>query len=163
MWWGSVWIDRVKFPSFFVLVSMLVHKDTVILLFSYRSFSASFSLVDCSTSLIIFRGTIVVSIDFSLCFLMRFSVRPGQVFSKHCLIALRRVAVVRMKRVAWRYCASSDLVVWIRMQFTTATNCCVSRGTFHIPFWLFLVPFMICCPFFWTHIYFLSIVMVHPS
>ena len=89
--------------------------------------------------------------------------RPIQVFRKPCLIDLRRLAVAGMKSSACRYCASSVLFVLTRMLLDIASDCCVSRGTYHIPVFLFLVPFMISCPFFWTDISFLYSVMVHPS
>ena len=40
--------------------------------------------------------------------------------------------------------------------------CFVSRGTSHISVYLFLLPFIICCPFL-TDISFLSSLMMHPS
>ena len=49
------------------------------------------------------------------------------------------------------------------MLFVTASDCCVSRGTSHIPVLLFLVPLIISCPFFLTGGSCLSSVMVHPS
>ena len=102
------------------------------------------------------RCPIVVFIYSSRCFLMIFYVRPGQVFRKHFLIALRRLAVVGMKSAARRYCTSYDLVVWDRMLFATTSDCFVSRRTSHIPFCLFLVTFIISCPFLWNEISFLS-------
>ena len=47
--------------------------------------------------------------------------------------------------------------------FTTFSDCCVPRGTSHIPVFLFMVPLIISSTFFWTDIYCLSSVMVHPS
>ena len=41
--------------------------------------------------------------------------------------------------------------------------CYISRGTSHIPVCMFLVYFNICCLFFYTVIYCLSSVTVHPS
>ena len=106
---------------------------------------------------------IVVLPDFSKFFLVRFSVRSGQVFRKPCLIALRSIYVVVLNSSAWRYCASSGLVVWARILFASDSYCCVSRGTSHIPVCLFLVPFIISCPFLWTVISCLSSVVVHPQ
>ena len=94
---------------------------------------------------------------------MSFYVSPGQVFSKHCLVALRRLASAWLKRDACRYCASPGLFVWARMFFTTVSYCCVSRGTSHIPVCLFLGTFIISCTLFWNNISCLSSVMVHPS
>ena len=50
-----------------------------------------------------------------------------------------------------------------RMLFVTVSDCCFSRGNSHIPVLSFLVPLSISCTFFFTSIYFLSSVMVHPS
>ena len=88
--------------------------------------------------------------------------RPIQVFRKPCLIDLRRLAVAGLKISAYRYCDSSVLFVWARMLLDIASDCCVSRGTYHIPVFLFLVPYMIYCPFLGTNISCLSSVMVHP-
>ena len=109
------------------------------------------------------RFLIVVLLDFSRSFLMRFSVRLGQFFTKHRLIALRRLAVIGLKCAACRYCDSFGLFVWSRMLFTTVSDCCVYRGTYHILVCLFLVYFIISCQFFWTDTSFLSSVMVNPS
>ena len=89
--------------------------------------------------------------------------RHDQVFRKPYFIVLWRLAAVRMKSAAWRYCASSGLVVWAIMLFVTTFDCCVFRGTSHITFFLFLVPLIIYCPFLWTDISCLYIVMVYPS
>ena len=89
--------------------------------------------------------------------------RSGQVFRKPFFISLRRLAAVGMKSVVLRYCASSGLVALARILFATTSDCCVSRVTSHITVFLFLAPFIICCPFFWTDISCLSSVMVHPS
>ena len=62
---------------------------------------------------------------------------------------------------AWRYCDSSGLVFWASIVFVTASYCCVSRRTYHIPIFLFLVPLIIYCPFYWTAISCLSSVMLH--
>ena len=75
-----------------------------VLLLSYRSVSGGFSLVDYSPCPLICRCKIVMFLDFSGCFLISFSLRPGQVFWKPCLIALRRRAVVGMKSAALTYC-----------------------------------------------------------
>ena len=96
-------------------------------------------------------------------FLGDFYVRPGQVFRKPCLVALRILAVVGLKSDACKYWDSSGFEVCARMLFTILSDCYVPRGTSHIPAFLFLVPFIISSPLFWMDIYFLSIVMVHPS
>ena len=103
---------------------------------------------------------IVVFIDFSICFLNNQSVRPGHVLRKPNSVSLRRLVFKRLKSDARKYCASSGLVVWYIILSTTTFGCCVSRGTFQIPIFLFLVTFIICCPFF-TVVNFWSIVMVH--
>ena len=107
--------------------------------------------------------TIVVFLDFSRCFLVIFYVRPSQVLSKPYLIALRRLAVVGLKQNFGGTVLVLVLAVWARMLFSIASDCCVSRGTFHITPCLFMVPFIIYCPFFWTDISFFYSVMVHPS
>ena len=43
---------------------------------------------------------------------MSFSVRPGHIFRKPCLIALRRLAVVGLKSSACKYWASSGFEVF---------------------------------------------------
>ena len=89
-------------------------------------------------------------------------VRPGKVFRFPCLVALRRLDFVGIKIDAWRYCASSGLVVWSRMLIVT-DSVFFYRGNYHIPVCLFLVPLIFSCPFFWTDISWLSSVMVHTS
>ena len=53
---------------------------------------------------------------------MIFSMRPGQVFRKHCLIALRRLEVFGLKFASLRYCSSSGLVVFNRFLFATISS-----------------------------------------
>ena len=132
------------------------------LLFS-KSIYGGFSLVYCSPCLLMFRFLIVVFLYFSRCFLVSFSVRPGQVFRKPCLIDLRRIYVVGLKSAAWRYCNRSGLVLWSRILFYVASDYFVSWGTPQIPVFLFLVPLSFSCPFFWTYISCSSSVVVHPS
>ena len=48
------------------------------------------------------------------------------------------------------------------MLFITAAGCWVSRGNSHIPIFLLLATLIIYCPLFWTDIYCLFSVMVHP-
>ena len=79
-------------------------------------------------------------------------VRPGKVFRKPFLIALRSLSVVEMNSSSWRYCTSSGSVVWSIMLFITASDCRVFRGTSHIPVCLFLVLFICYCTFLWTDI-----------
>ena len=88
---------------------------------------------------------------------------PDQIFRKPCLISLSSLAVVGLKIAAYRYFDSYGLFVWARILFTTVSDCCVSRVTSHIPVCLFLVPFIISCPLFWTVISCLSSVMVYLS
>ena len=89
--------------------------------------------------------------------------RPGQVFSKPCVIALRRLSVVGLKIDACKYLASSDFEVCARMLLTTFSDCCGHRGTYQIPVFLFMVPLIVSSPLFWMEIACLSSVMVHPS
>ena len=70
-----------------------------------------FYLVDCSTCLLMCSCPIVVFLGFSRCLLMSFSVRPGQVTRKPCLISLRRIDVVGLKSYACKYCAVTGLVL----------------------------------------------------
>ena len=120
-------------------------------------------MIECSSCILMFRCSIVVFLDFSRCLLISFSVRPGQVFRKPCFIELKRLAVVGMKHDTRSYCASSGLDVWDIILFIISSDCCVSRGTYHIPVLLFPVPLIISCPFFCTYISCLYSVMVHPS
>ena len=94
---------------------------------------------------------------------MSFSVRPGHVFRKPCLIDSRRLPVVGLKSAACKYLASSGFGVCARMLFTNFSDCCVPRGTYHIPVFFFMVPLIIYSPLFWIEIYCLSSVMVHAS
>ena len=94
----------------------------------------------------------------------------GQFFCEACpslqenlFIDLRRLYVVGLKSAACSYCDSSSSYVCARMLFVTVSDCCVSRVTYHITFFLFLVPLIIYCRFFCTDISCLSSVMVHPS
>ena len=146
MWWGSVCVDLSIFP---LLCCNRFHgcAKHYIFLFSSRSVYGGFSLVDCSPCLLVWRCPIFLFLDFSRCFLMSFSMRPGQVLGKSCLVALRRLAV-GMKSDTWRYCVSSGLVVWSRMSFSTTSDCCVSKETSQVLICLFLVPLAISCTFF---------------
>ena len=91
---------------------------------------------------------------------MIFSMRPGQVFRKHCLIALRRLEFFGLKFASLRYCSSSGLVVFNRFFICHNFFFFVSGGTSHIPVCVLLVPFIICCIFL-TEISYLSSVMVN--
>ena len=88
---------------------------------------------------------------------------PGQFLRKPCLIALRRLGVVGLKSLTWIYCVSSELVVWAKNVCATISDCYVSRGTSHISVCLFLVPFIICFPFFGTAISCLSTLVVFST
>ena len=96
-------------------------------------------------------------------FLDDFSVMPGHVFSKPCLISLRILSVVGLNSAACKYWVSYGFEICARMLLTTFSYFCGSRGTSHIPVFLFLVPFIISSPFSWIDISFLSSMMVHPS
>ena len=93
---------------------------------------------------------------------MSFSERPGHVFRKHFLIALRRLAVVGRKSATFKYWDSSGLKC-SRLFFTTFSDCFVPSGTYHIPVFLFLVTLIISSPFFGIDICCFSSVMVYPS
>ena len=148
--------------SLVLLGSTVVQYTTFVLILSSSSVSGGFSFVDYNPCLLTCRCPIVVFLDFSRWFLIRFSVRPGQVFRKPCLIALRRLDVVGMKSAACKYWASSDCEVCARMLFTTFFDFFGPRGTSHIPVFLFLVPLVINSSLFWMDITCLSSVMVHP-
>ena len=120
-------------------------------------------MVDSNPCLLMCTCPIVVFLDFSRCFLISFSVRPGQVLRKPCLISLRILALVGSKSAACKYCDSSGFEVCARTLFTSFSYCFGPRGTSHIPVFLFLVPLNISSPFFWIDISCLSSVMVHPS
>ena len=145
-----------------MLESIVVQNTTFVLLLSYRSISVGLSLVYCSPCILMYRCPIVVFLNFSRCLLIGFSVRSGHVFSKDFFIALKRLVVVGLRSAACRYCDSSGLDVCTRILFVADSDCCVSRGTYHIPFFLFLVTLIIYFPFFWTNISCLSSVVVHP-
>ena len=120
-------------------------------------------MVDCNPCLLMCRCPIVVSLDFSKCFLMIVSVRPGHVFRKPYLISFRRLAVFGLKSAAYKYRANCGFEVCDRMLFTTFSGCCGPRGTSHITVLFFLVPLIISCPLSWMDIACLYSVIVHPS
>ena len=132
-----------------LVVSTVVQYTTFVLILSYSSVSGGFSLVDCNPFILVCRCTIVLFLDLSRCFLISFSVIPGQVFRKPYLIDLRRLDVVGLKSAACKYWASSGFEVCAIMLFTTFSDCCGPRITPHIPVSLFLAPFIISSPFFW--------------
>ena len=68
----------------------------------------------------------VMFIDLYRCFLTNNYVRTSHVLRKPRFF-------VTIKSMAQKYSASSGLVVWNRIRFTTIFDCCVSRGTSHIP------------------------------
>ena len=69
------------FP-YLVVLDSTVMKNTTFFLLSSRCVSGRFSLVDCIPYLLVRKYPIVMFLDFSIFFLISFSVRPGQVFSK---------------------------------------------------------------------------------
>ena len=146
-----------------MLGSTVVQNSTFVLILSSRSVSEGFYLVDCNPCLLMCRCPIVVFLDFSRCFLMIFSVRPGQVLSKHFLIYLRRLAVVGLKIAACKYWYSSSFEFFTSIFSMKFYDCCGPRGTSHIPVFLFLVLLIISSPFFSMDIFCLSSVMVHLS
>ena len=140
-----------------------MQNTTFVLILSSNYVSGGFPLVGCRPFLFICRCPIIIFLGFSRCFLMIFFVRSGQVFRKPCLISVRRLAVVGMKSYACKYWASSVFEVCARMLFTTFSDCCVPRGTSHIPGFLLLITFIVSYPFFRIDIFRFSSVMVHPS
>ena len=120
-------------------------------------------MVNCSLCLLMCMCTIVVFLDFSRCFLMSFFMRHVQVFRKPFLVALITLAAFGLKSSACKYWASYGCEFCDRMLFTTFSDCCVPRLTYHIPVFLFLIPLIIYFPLFWIEIYCLSSVMVYPS
>ena len=145
-----------------MLGSTVVQYNKLVLILYSKSASGGFPLVDCNPCLLMCRCPIVVFLDLSRCFLISFSVRPGQVFRKPCLIVLRRLYVFGMKSATYKYWNSYGFEVCTRMLFTAFSDCCGPRGTSHIPVFFFLVPLIISSPFFWIYISCLYSVMVHP-
>ena len=90
---------------------------------SSRSVSGGFPLVDCSPCLLVCRCPIVMFLDFSRCLLINFSVRPGHVFNKTCLMALRILSVVGLNSDACKYCTSYGFDVCSIMLFITDYDC----------------------------------------
>ena len=150
-------------PSLVVMGSTFVQYNKFVLILSSRYLSEGFSLVYCNPCILLCGSPIVVFINLSCCLFISFSLRPGQVFRKPCLIALRILDIVGPKSAACKYWASYGFEVCTRMLFTTFSDCCGPRGIFHIPVFLSLVPLIIYFPFFWIEIACLSNVMVHPA
>ena len=118
---------------------------------------------DYNPCILLCRFPIVVILDFSRCFLIRFSVKPSQVFTEPYLITLIRTAVFGMNSATRKFLASSGFKFCSRILFTKFSDCCCPRGTFCIPVILLMVPSIISSPLFWMEIYCLSSVMVHTS
>ena len=118
MLWGSVRIDTSRIYPPPLCQGPWFYKSLHFPLFSYKSVSCDFSLVNCSPCLLMLRCLIDVFLNFSRCLLMIFSVRPGQVFRKPCLVALRRIAVVGTK--------SSTCTVLV-LVYLSVTECCLSQ------------------------------------
>ena len=150
-------------PSLVVLRSTGVNNTKFFLLLSSRSVWRGFSFVDSIPCILVCRCPIVVFLDFSICLLMSFLVRPGHVFRNPCLMSFVRISVVRLNIDVCKYRASSVFDVCTRMLFITDYGCWVSRRTSQIPFFLLLVPLIISFPLLWTYISFLYSVMVHSS
>ena len=136
---------------------------TFVLIFSYRSISGVFYLVYFNPCLLMCMSPIVVFLCLSRCFLISFSVRPGHIFRKPCLIALRRIVLVGMKSAACKYLASSGFGICAKMSFTIFSYCCGPRGTSPTPVLLFLVPLIISSTLLCMDVDCLSSVVVHPS
>ena len=146
-----------------MLGSIGVQNTTFVLILSSRYLSGDFSLVDFSPCLLVWRCPMVVFLGFKRWLLISFSLRPCHVFSKPCLITLRKIVVVGLKSSAFKNCNSSDFYVCAMILFVTDSDCWVSKGTSHIPIFLFLVTLIIYFPFLWTDISCLSNVMFFPS
>ena len=114
-------------PSLVFIGSTVMQYTPLNLIFYSRYVSGGFSLVDCNPCLLLCRCPIVVFLDFSRCFLMSFSVRPGHVFRKSCLIALRRLAVVGMKSSACKY--------WASYVLKFMPECCLPHFLIVVPPW----------------------------
>ena len=142
---------------------MVAQNNKFVLRLSSESVSGVIFLFYFSTWCFMCRCHILVFIDLSRCFLINPSVRPGHVLSKPWFILLRRLFFVGLNITAWNYLVKSGLVVWVRILFTVGFYCYVSIGTSHIPVFFSLVPFNICCQFFWTFVFCQSSVIVHPS
>ena len=105
---------------------------------------------------------IVVLVDLSICFLITFSVRACHILRKPFLIAFMRLAFVGLKSTAWRYCASSGLVVWSRMSFATiSVFFCLQENLSHSCLIVLGAFYYLLSNFF--GIYCFYIVMVQPS
>ena len=92
-----------------VLGYTVVQSTTFVLIFSFGYVSGGFRLVDCNTCLLMCRCPIFLFLDFSRVFFITFSVRPGQVFMKPFLNALKRLYVVGLNIAACKYWASYGL------------------------------------------------------
>ena len=142
---------------------MLSYNTTFVCNLSYRSVSGVVLMVDFSPYNFMCRCTIVLFVDFSICFFINPSVRSVHVLRKPFLISLIRIVDFGINSVAWKYCANSGLVIWDRILFTAGFDYCVIRVNSHIPVCLFLVPFNICYLLFWAVIYCWYSGVVPPS
>ena len=104
-----------------------MQNNTFVLIFFSRSVSDGFYLVDCSPCILMCRCPIVVLLHFSICLLISFSVRPGHVFRKPCLMDLMRLFVVGLNSATCKYCDISGFDVCVRMLIVTDSDCEVSR------------------------------------
>ena len=132
MEWGNVRINQSNFPFLYFFVFTVVHKTILIFHLSSMSISGGFYMVDCSPCLIMRRCRIVMLVYLSLCFFITPYMMHGQFLSKPSLIAFGRLVVVRMKSFPWIYCASSGLVVFTRMLFSTISNFCLQGNLPHL-------------------------------
>ena len=155
-------ISEYILPYLVVLGSTVVQYTIFVLIFSSRSVSGGFSLVNYTPCILICRFPIVVFLDFSIYLFRIFSVRPGQVFRKPGLISLRRLTLVGLKSAACKYWASYGSEVFVRMLFAKFSDCCGPRGTSQIPVFLFLFPLILYSLFFWVDMSCLPNLMLHP-
>ena len=135
----------------------------MVLQLSSRSVSVVVFLVYWIPFYFMWRCPIILFVYFSILLLFNTSVRPIHILRKTFLIDTRRSVFVGINSPALNYCVNCGLVLWARMLFTTGFDCFVIRWTSHFPVCLFLVPFKICFPLFWTVISCWSGVVVHTS
>ena len=142
MWWVSVLTDTSQSHLQFTWVRGSA-ENYIFLHFSFMYVSRSFSLVYSCTFLLVCMFPIVVIIDLPYASLLT----PLWGLAK----SWGHLFILPWGDLLLSGYASSDLVVWSRMLFTTIYDCCVSRGTYQIPVCLFLVHFIICFPFLDWH------------
>ena len=164
MWWGSVCIDLSIFPpSFVVLRSTVVQNTTFVLLLYSRSVSGGFFLDYLSPFILTCRCP-NCSVHWF------FNMLLDDVFCK-AWPSLQEIFFDYLEYSC--YCWAEKFCMNLLCKFLSS---CLGQSVICHKLWLlclqrkflyssliFLVPFIISCPSFWTDISFLSSVMVHPS